>query len=895
MRVSPGMHLGPYEILAPIGAGGMGEVYRAQDLRLKRTVAIKVLPGELSLNPQNRERLLREARAVSNLNHPNICTLHDIGSENGIDYLVMEYLEGDTLQQRLSRGPLPPGEALRYAIEIADALDRAHRSGVVHRDLKPGNVILTGSGAKLLDFGLAKTGAGLGRPHGDETVTDALTSEGTIAGTLQYMAPEQLEGKDISPRADIFAFGAVLYEMLAGRRAFSGGSAASIVASILTSEPPAAREITGGSALDRVMRKCLAKNPDRRWQTAADLKDELAWIAAGGAAPAVVPGPRQRAAMWWAGAAAVCALLAGWLAWERPRATAEPDAWNLAVPPPPDTVFVSSGGRSPFAISPDGHMLVFPVLAQNGSGLWLRDLTSGSQRPLPGTDNGHMPFWSPDSRNIGFFAGGKLKKIGLSGPPEVICNAGDGRGGSWNRDGTIVFTPRGLSVIHRVSASGGNPVPITTFDPARHENAHYFPYFLPDGRHFLYWARETEDLQKNGILIASLDDSPTLTGRPLLVSTPLGAIYAPSGNTGRGHLLYRRAKALVAQAFDPAALRVSSDAFPVADELGGGSDDALASVSATGVLVYAEPEGDLRRLVWIGRTGVPLGDAASPGHYKDVRLSPSGARIVVIRQDPEIGDNVWSIAPDGGLSRLTLNTAHARDCTVWSPDGGLVAFAQPSQNTTRGRAFSLFTVPVAGSADPARLTITTINQMPDDWSPDGRYLLFHQAGTVTQQDLWVLPLKPPGDPFPILATPFEESYGRISPDGRWLAYASDDTGASEIYVQSFSALVSRAQVSPKWTVSVDGGTQPVWRRDGKELFYRARNGALMSAAVQIAGEAFHAGSPKRLFDGDPGLLGGMEGFAYDAAPTGDRFIAIESVQKRGSRPLHVLTKWGAAR
>jgi len=886
------MHLGPYEILAPIGAGGMGEVYRARDLRLDRTVAIKVLPGELSLNPQNRERLLREARAVSNLNHPNICTLYDIGSENGIDYLVMEYLEGATLQQRLSSGPLPRGEALRYAIEIADALDRAHRNGVVHRDLKPGNVMVTSSGAKLLDFGLAKV-AGLKSPQGDETVTRSLTAEGAIIGTLQYMAPEQLEGKDVSPRADIFAFGALVYEMLTGHPAFSGESKASIVASILIAEPPAIAEISGGSALDRVIRKCQAKNPDRRWQTAADLKDELEWIVAGGAAPVAVPAPRRRGTMWWAGATAALALLAVWLAWGNLRAPAEPAAWNLAVPPPDDAVFGFDESSGPYAVSPDGHLLVFPVLEPDGSRLWVRDLTSGSQRALPGTDNGHRPFWSPDSRNIGFFAGGKLKKVGLSGSPEVICNAEDGRGGSWNRDGVIIFTPRGLSVVYRVSASGGNPTPITTMDPARHENAHYQPYFLPDGHHFLYWSRDVEDLQRSGIQIASLDDNPTLTGRPLLVATPVGAVYAPSREGAHGHLLYLRGKALMAQAFDPASMSLSGDAVPVVTDLGGALDkDQLeVSVSATGVLVYGERESDRCRLTWTDRKGMHLGDAAPPAAYRDVRLSPDGTRIAVIRTDPEIGENIWSIAPGGGVTRLTLELvkpAPLRDSPVWSPDGKSIAFTQPGP-----RAYSLFTIPASGSPDSKPLTSATINQTPDDWSPDGRYLLFHQAAPGTQQDLWVIPLKSPGDPFPILATPFEESFGRISPDGRWMAYCSDESGATEVYVQSFPALISRV-AAPRWAVSANGGSEPIWRRDGKELFYRARNGAIMSAAVQVAGDAFHSSSPKLLFDAAPNPSAGG-GFSYDVAPGGDRFLLVEPVQRRGSRPLHVLINWAATR
>jgi eukaryotic-like serine/threonine-protein kinase len=883
--------LGPYEIVARIGAGGMGEVYRARDLRLDRTVAIKVLPAELSLNPLNRERLLREARAVSNLNHPNICTLHDIGSEAGVDYLVMEHLEGDTLQQRLSKGPLPEREAFRYAIEIADALDLAHRSGVVHRDLKPGNVILTRSGAKLLDFGLAKVNAV--RPQGDETVTTALTSEGSIVGTLQYMAPEQLEGKEVTPRADIFAFGAVLYEMFTGQRAFTGESAASIIASILTAEPVARQGTLGGSALDRVIRKCLAKKPERRWQTASDLKDELEWVASGGAAaPVAAEAAKPRGTKLWIAATALLALLAAGLAWQRSNAPAEMASWSLAVTPPPGAVFAFNQNSASFAVSPDGRLLVFPALSRTGSQLWIRDLTSGSNTPLPGTDDGHSPFWSPDGRNVGFFAGGKLKKTRLTGSPEVICDAADGFGASWNQDGVIIFTPRSLSVVHRVSASGGVATPITTLDPARHENAHYWPVFLPDGRHFLYWSRDAlrAEYDKSGLLIASLDDSPTLIGRPVLVKTFHGAAYAPSRQGSRGHLVYSRGRSLVAQPFDSSALRLEGEAIPVVEDVGTGEDGTRVplSASATGVLVYGEPDSDRCRLTWSDRTGARQGDAAPPAVYHDLRLSPDGTRIAVMRNDPEINDNLWSIAPGGGVTRLTNDSALARRCPVWSPDGKALAWTQPAQ-----RAFSLFSMPLSGSS--AQLIDSRINQSPVDWSPDGDYIVFQQPGPATRQDLWALPLKPRGEPFQILATPFAERFGRISPDGRWLAYMSDESGRFEVYVQSFPALISRAPASSRWTVSVEGGSEPIWRRDGKELFFKARNGAIMSAAVDATAESFHCAPPKLLFDAAPALVPEAWGNSYDVAPKGDRFILLEPVEKRGSRPLHVLINWSPAR
>ena len=569
MGLSTGTRLGPYEIASAVGAGGMGEVYRARDTRLDRTVAIKVLPQHLADTPEARQRFEREARAVSALNHPHICTLHDVGSQDGTEFLVMEYLEGETLAARLEKGPLPLEQVLKLGVEISDALDKAHRQGIIHRDLKPGNIMLTKSGAKLLDFGLAKAAlplASVATLTAAVTRTTPVTQQGTIVGTFQYMSPEQVEGKEVDARSDIFSFGAVLYEMVTGQRAFQGKSQLSVASAILEKEPApisTAKPMTP-PMMERAVNRCLAKEPDDRWQTARDLELELKWIAGSGsqsavAAPVIARNKIRELVAWIvAGVCALAAVTFGVLHWshtpEKPRVVRSYVKATLS------SGFLFSGQVSGFALSPDGLRLAYVALNANGKGgLWVRPLDSLQAQPLAGTDDASYPFWSPDSRTIGFFAGGKLKRIEASGgPPLTLCDAPLPRGGSWSQAEEILFAPNLNAPLFRVPASGGTATPVTSLDAAKGEVTHRWPQFLPDGRHFLYLAGSPYGLKENpmnSVVVGSLDSKE----RKLLMHTHSSATYAS------GHILFLRQNTLMAQPFDAKRLEFTGEAFPVAD------------------------------------------------------------------------------------------------------------------------------------------------------------------------------------------------------------------------------------------------------------------------------------------------------------------------------------------
>ena len=634
MTLAAGSRLGPYEVLSPLGAGGMGEVYKARDTRLERTVAIKVLPSHLSSSPEVRQRFEREAKTISQLSHPHICALYDVGNQDGVEYLVMEYLEGETLAERLVKGPLPTEQTLRYGIEMADALDKAHRQGIVHRDLKPGNVMLTRSGVKLLDFGLAKAvhpASSVSAMTSIPTEGPALTAEGTILGTFQYMAPEQLEGREADARSDIFAFGAVLYEMATGQKAFSGRSRASLIGAILKDEPPpiSAVQPMTPPALDRVVKTCLAKDPEDRWQTARDLALELKWITEGGsqagiAAPA--PAQRSRERVAWILAALLGIALAVTLPLSilrRPRGASEGRNLKMSILPPEKAAFQPGM----IAISPDGSRLTFAAASAEGKNLlWIRPLDALEAKPLAGTDGSYLPFWSPDSRLIAFFAEGKLKKIEASGgPPQSLCDVRSGRGGTWSREGVIVFAPTPSGGLFRVSAAGGPVTPVTTLDSSRQENSHRWPVFLPDGRHFIYFARSRQK-ENRAIYVGSVDSKET---RPLM-SGNSNVLFAPSSaGASEGYLLFEREGFLMARRFDAAALRLEGDPLTVAERVRG-SDPLTAgnfTVSQTGVLAYGKgTQIGYRQLVWLDRSGKQLGSIGAPGIYLDVNLSPDESR-----------------------------------------------------------------------------------------------------------------------------------------------------------------------------------------------------------------------------------------------------------------------------
>ncbi len=890
MSLALGTRLGPYEIEAAIGAGGMGEVYRAKDTRLDRVVAIKVLPAHLAAQPELRQRLEREARAVSSLNHPHICALYDIGHQDGLDFLVMEYLEGETLAERLAKGPLPTEQVVRYGEEIADALDKAHRQGMVHRDLKPGNIMLTKAGAKLLDFGLAKATAVVGPAipglSTSPTRSTPITAEGTVVGTFQYMAPEQLEGKEADARSDIFAFGAVLYEMATGRKAFQGKSQASLIASILSSEPPPISTLQPMTppAFDQLVKTCLAKDPDERWQTAHDVMLQLEWIAEGGS-QAGVPAPvvarrRSRERIAWA-VVAVLGLLAVTFAaalFLRPAPDARAIRSFLLPPEKASFSFVGTGGGPP-AVSPDGRRLAFVASTSDGKSLlWVRPLDALSAQPLTGTEGASYPFWSPDSRFLGFFADGKLKKVEASGgPPLTLCDAPQGRGGTWNRDGVIVFTPDVSSPLFRVSAAGGEATPITQLDQSHHETTHRWPYFLPDGRHFVYLARgpaSASESEANAIYVASLDSKE----RKLVLHASSNAAYAP------GYLLFVRETTLMVQPFDAKRLQLTGDAFPIAEQIQ--FDPPISrgvfSVSENGILAYQTGSAQTgSQLLWFDRSGKQIGALGDASALQfSPRISPDRQRVAVELFEPHSRNlDVWVYDVARGMrTRFTFDPAFDRR-PVWSPDGSRIIFA-----SNRKGHQDLYQKASSGAANEELLFESNLDKSPTSWSSDGRFLVYHSTGDPnTKLDLWVLPLVGDRKPIPFLRTPFEEWDGQFSPDGRWIAYASNESGRDEIYAAPFPG------PGGKFQLSTSGGTLPRWRRDGKELFYLSLDNKLMAAEVKEKGSTLEVGAVRALFETRPQ----RPGFVYDVSPDGQRFLIATTFSEKNSLPVALVVNWTA--
>src|SRR5262245_13846611 len=791
MTLSIGTRLGPYEVLAALGAGGMGEVYRARDTRLDRTVAVKVLPSAMSSSPEVRQRFEREAKTISQLSHPHICALYDVGREGDTDYLVMELLEGETLSDRLAKGALPLEQTLRYGVEIADALDKAHRQGIVHRDLKPGNVMLTKSGVKLLDFGLAKMIAPVESKSGLTSLPTVagspnLTQEGTILGTFQYMAPEQLEGKEADARTDIFAFGALLYEMATGRKAFAGTSQASLITSIMSSEPPAVSSIQplAPQAFDRVVKTCLAKDPEERWQSAGDVGKELRWIgegsAAGLAAPVVVSSRRRlRERIAWSVAAAAAAA-AIWLAVTGSKRPAESrHAIRAFLPAPKGAEFVLSGpGGGSLTLSPDGKFLTFAATGADGvERLWLRPLEGAEARPIAGTEGGQYPFWSPDSRFIGFFARSKLKKIAVSGGVAIdLCDASsDPRGATWNRDGLILFESHWREGLSAVSADGGVPKLVTQIDEARKETTHRWPFFLPDGRHYLYLAGShvvEETSGENAIYVGELGT----TDRRLLVHARSNAVYA------NGYLVYISERSLVARRFDAKTRKLEGEPATLTENIRyeRGFFQGVFSASQAGQLAYQRGGAEtFLRVRWYDRSGKPGDSLTEPGTYFDVRFSPDGKWAAVPVGDPS---DIWIYDLTKGMrTRLTFDPM-SDSGPVWSPDGRTIYYS-----SDRKIHWQIYRRQTSGATQEEALT-----SLPDpaevlDVSPDGRFLVYQQIARKnrTNVDLWILPLSGGGKATPFLDSPFFESDARFSPDGRWLAYSSNESGRDEVFVTAF--------------------------------------------------------------------------------------------------------------
>jgi Tol biopolymer transport system component len=872
----------------------MGEVYRARDRRLERTVAIKVLPAQFSADVARKQRFEREAKTISQLNHPHICTLHDIGSQDGIEYLVMECVEGETLTKRLEKGPLPLEQVLKYGAQIADALDKAHRAGIVHRDLKPGNIMLTASGAKLLDFGLAKPSVATSLATLTATkVESPVTQEGAIVGTFQYMSPEQVEGKDVDGRSDIFSLGAVLYEAVTGKRAFEGKSQLSVASAIWEKEPApisTMRPMTP-PGLDHVVKKCLAKDPDERWQSASDLKSELNWIVESGSQAGVpvvvVTGRKRREGLAWTVAAACAvALLSLGGVFVRQAKIRQPVVISPGIPPA-GTRFAAEP-----RLSPDGRtVVVVTVDAQGVSMLWLRPLDSFSGRFVRGTESAAFPFWSADGRSVGFFADGKLKTVQVaSGSVLSLCDAPNPGGGTWNQEGTILFVPQFGAGIYRVAASGGPPSLATSLDTSK--NAAYgWPNFLPDGSHFTYTAYGPEAAY-TGTYFASLDGRENR----LVTHTTGNVAFASS------FLFYSQLNGssvdLMAAAFDPSTGSVKSDPKLVAAgvEYMSSTDASFFTVSDQILIYEASPTGAQAgsAFVWFDRTGKRLSEVAAGRDSWDLRLSPNGQYVAYAKGD--LNSDIWiqELKRDVPM-RLTFDTSVDKGAPTWSPDGNEVLFdVVPGGKTPPG----IYRKSSSGTGAQELLVQPKQSDAvlwPTDWSRDGRFILCVQGDITSRKrgEIWVVPVSADRKPRVFIHAPNAVYDGQFSPDGRWVAYVSRESGREEVYVVPFDGNqisntppFGQVAITKRWQVSANGGAFPRWRRDGKELFYVAPGGEFTTTRVDATRSVFSLGEPQPLFKGFPAGVA----FPYDVSPDGQRFL-VNSAQETGTEPFTLVADW----
>jgi eukaryotic-like serine/threonine-protein kinase len=890
MALAAGTKLGSYEVVAQIGAGGMGEVYRAHDTKLARDVAIKVLPANFVNDPERLSRFQREARMLAALNHANIATIYGLEQSGGVTCLVMELVPGDTLAERVKAGPLGIEEALKIAVQIAEALEAAHEKSIIHRDLKPANVKVTPEGkVKVLDFGLAKAFAG-DAPNEDignsPTLSRAATMQGVVLGTAAYMSPEQARGKSVDKRTDIWAFGCVLYELIAGTQAFDGEDITEILAAVVKSEPDWNRlpESTPLS-IRMLLRRCLRKDKTLRLRDAGDARIEIheALTTPGPAEP--VTAQRQSPlgnirAAWSIAAIAIFVVALGWGAFAYLRRAPEgarpvrffvspPEAGRLAM-----TALTASGATvSPLAVSPDGSRIAIVAMRADGkSQLWVRPLDTLVAQSLAGTEGAFQPFWSPDSRFIGFFADGKLKKIDVSGgPPITLCDAPDPRAGTWNRDGVIVFAPTPSSALQRVSAAGGVPTAATTL--AQDEAVHMRPFFLPDGQHFLY--RPSTGPGGGPAYVGSLN---SFERKFVLNADSSNVVYS------QGYLLFLRESTLMAQPFDAQRLVLTGDAFPIAESVrdsGTINPSGIFSVSENGVLVYqtgAAMAGD--QLLWFDRTGKQTGELGDPALYSDLELSPDGKRASIsIADQAGKGRDIWFYDVARGLrSRFTFGP-EAAVTSIWSPDGSRIVF-----NANRKGHFNLYQKSSSGAGAEEVLLEDNFEKYPTSWSPDGRFILYRTSSPQTRAELFVLPLSGDRKPVPFLNTKFDEGFGQFSPDGRWVAYRSNESGRNEVYVAPFPG------PGGKWQISTAGGDRPRWRRDGSEIFYLAPDNKLMAAAVNDKGANFEVGAVKPLFEARF-VTGGRNQYAVSA--DGQRFLINTVPEQAASAPITVVLNWTA--
>jgi serine/threonine protein kinase/Tol biopolymer transport system component len=871
MTLTAGTKLGPYEIVAPIGAGGMGEVYRARDPRIGRDVAVKVLPAAFSKDPERLRRFEQESRSAGVLNHPNILAIFDVGSYDGAPYVVSELLEGETLRERVKAGALPPRKAIEIGVQIAQGLATAHEHGIVHRDLKPENVFVTRDGrVKILDFGLAK----LTLPERDARTSAPTvphdTGPGTVWGTASYMSPEQVRGNPVDHRSDIFSFGTILYEMLTGERPFRGATSADTTSAILKDDPPDLTGIgTTPPALDRLVHHCLEKNPGERFQSARDLAFNLEAISGLSGTKPAQAAPRKRAIPGWIPMGAASLLLVAGAILLLPRILGPRDAKPVMRLP----LDVPAGLRLAFnskpEISPDGSMVVFVASDSSGTEtLWLRRLDSLTPRKLPGTAGGVDPFWSPDGRSIAFFADAKLKRLSVTGGPiQVLCDAGSPRGGTWGRNDVIVFAPGASGGLFRVDAGGGNPEPVTVPDSSRGETAHRYPYFLPDGEHFLFLAVP----DRNGLHDIYAGSIRSTRRKPVLRATGAPRYAAP------GYLLYCRGDLLTGQRFDAGRIEAKGDAVTISETPSTSNivGFPIASVSNAGVLAYRLEAIANTELGWYNGRGELLSRLSiPPGQFTGPQLSPDGTRIIMTAREGS-GSDIWMIeVRTGAATRLTSDPG-SEEAPEWSPDGTRIVY---SSDRLGGSA--LFVKSLRGGEDELLYRSPKPWISVWDWSQDGRYVVYREIDTVTGFDLWILPMFGERKPFPYLKTRFEEQSAAFAPGGHWMAYSSDESGRREVYVQRFPTPGDRHRIS------ADGGIFPIWSADGKTLFYLHPSGRVMSVAIRADSANLDVGAPRTLFTWPTEKLVRIRG--ADVAPDGRFLIALQSSEGPSAIPVLIL-------
>jgi len=902
-----GKTISHYKILQKLGEGGMGVVYKAEDTKLKRKVALKFLPHHVNVTAEEKARFLQEAQAAATLNHPNVCTIYDIQEHDQQQFIVMEYVDGQTLRDK--GGSVSFKQAIDIGIQVADGLAAAHEKGIVHRDIKPENIMVRKDGiVQIMDFGLAKLRGNVSR----------LTKEGSTVGTVGYMSPEQVQGLDADHRSDVFSLGVVLYELLTGQLPFKGVHETALMYEIVNVDPAPMSSIKPeiDSQLDAIVLECLEKDPNERAQSAKQISIDLKRYKRESSKQHVTRITAARPVQQlqtsnervqdtsameseklsfvdrlpWYMSAVLFACLAAFIVFYFLRGSPEQQVVRSYILPPDRFSFATQSadaGDGELALSPDGTMLAFVGADSSGKTyLMVRPLNSLDSRELPSTESAYYPFWSPDNRYIGFFQSGKLKKIeATGGPPVTICDALDARGGSWNQDGVIIFSPTAYGPLYQVSAAGGNPSIITAFDTTRHERSHRWPSFLPDGKHFLFFARASfggVEREEDALGIGSLDGKVNKR----LMPAKSNVEYAS------GSLVYLREKTLMAQPFNPSSLELTGDPTPVAEpvEYDLNYNRVVLTTSHNGILIYqASTVQTGFQLEWYSRDGKSLGSVASPADYGNAFLSPDGQKIAFDVYDSQSRNrDIWLYEISRGIkTRFTFDPS-VDEIPIWSPDGARIVF-----HSDRRGHYDLFQKTTSGAGAEEILLESPDQKFPLDWSSDGRFILYTTNDPKTRQDLWILPLLGNRKPIPFLRTEFDEDLAQLSPDMRWIAYRSNESGDWELYVRPFLGLDEKIATdqSRKWQISTNGlssvSQNRWWSRDGRQIFYFSNDNKMMSVDVKANGSSFEIGAVKPLFGMDAkGLVSYL-----DIASDAQTFLMAVGVGGRLNLPLTVVTNW----